>query len=262
MPFKDGDFLEIEYTARNVADNALIATTDESIAKKEEAYSKDISYGPVLVVLGANAVVKGLERELKNAEVGKEIKFKLKPEDAFGNRSEDLVRVMPLSEFRAQNINPYPGMRINMDSAIATVKSVGSGRVVVDANHPDAGKEIDYTVKVIKLLEKDEDRISALGKTYSLKPTRITKTGGVADIYFDSTVKKNSDYFINKASMVAATFTYLKDVEKINVHEEYDRKSATAPEATHEESEEESEESENESESGSEESKGENTENQ
>ena len=241
MPFKDGDFLEIEYTARNVADKALIATTDESIAKKEEAYSKDISYGPVLVVLGANAVVKGLERELKNAEVGKELKFTLKPEDAFGNRSEDLVRVMPLSEFRAQNINPYPGMRINMDSTIATVKSVGSGRVVVDANHPDAGKEIDYTVKVIRLLEKDEDKISALGRTYSIKPTKITKAGGVADIYFDSTVKKNSDYFINKASMVAAAFTYLKDIEKINVHEEYDRKSATAPESVHEEQEDESE---------------------
>ena len=221
MSFNDGDFLEIEYTARNAQDNTVIATTEEKVAKDANIYSKDIKYGPALVILGANAVVKGLEKELKGMDLGKEKEFTLKPEDAFGNRIEDLVRVMPLSEFRAQNINPEPGMRINIDNVTATVRSVGSGRVVVDANHPDAGKEIMYKVKILKVLQDKKDRIDALCRTYEVKPTKVEEQGKNIDIYFDSKVKKDADYFVNKTSMLAALFTYLKELEKIEVHEEY-----------------------------------------
>jgi FKBP-type peptidyl-prolyl cis-trans isomerase 2 len=221
MSFNDGDFLEIEYTARNAQDSAVIATTDEKVAKEANIYNKEIKYGPALVVIGANAVVKGLEKELKGMEVGNEKEFTLKPEDAFGNRMEDLVRVMPLSEFRAHNINPEPGMRINIDNVTATVRSVGSGRVVVDANHPDAGKEIRYKVKILKVLQDRKDRIDALCRTYEVKPTKIEQHDKGVDIYFDSKVKKDADYFVNKTSMLAALFTYLKELDRIEVHEEY-----------------------------------------
>ena len=128
---------------------------------------------------------------------------------------------MPLSEFRAHNINPEPGMRINIDNVTATVRSVGSGRVVVDANHPDAGKEIMYKVKILKVLQDKKDRIDALCRTYEVKPTKVEEQGKNIDIYFDSKVKKDADYFVNKTSMLAALFTYLKELEKIEVHEEY-----------------------------------------
>ncbi len=221
MSFNDGDFLEVEYTARNAQDDAVIATTDEKVAKEADIYNKEIKYGPALVVLGANAVVKGLEKELKSMEVGKEKEFTLKPEDAFGNRVEDLVRVMPLSEFRAHNINPAPGMRINIDNVTATVRSVGSGRVVVDANHPDAGKEIKYKVRILRTLQDKKDRIDALCRTYDVKPSKIETHDSNVDIYFDSAVKKDADYFVNKTSMLASLFTYLKELDKIDVHEEY-----------------------------------------
>ena len=187
----------------------------------------------MLVVLGANAVVRGLEREVKEMAVGQEKGFTLKPEDAFGLRDEGLVRVMPLSEFRAQKIEPYAGMRINLDNVAATVKSVGSGRVVVDANHPDAGKEIKYEVKVVKQLNTESEKAGALCKTYDVEPTSISLKDKELDLYFDDKVKKNADYFVNRASAMASIFSYLKDVSKIEVREEYLRGSAVAAEHEH-----------------------------
>ena len=158
MVFKDGDFLEIEYTAWNDSDNSVLATTEESVAKDSGVYNKDIKYGPTLVVLGSNAVVKGLERELTGMDVNQKKSFVLEPQEAFGERIADLVKVMPLSQFKSQNINPYPGMRLNVDNISVTVMSVGSGRVVVDANHPDAGKKIKYEVKVIKRIDAEDEK--------------------------------------------------------------------------------------------------------
>ncbi len=221
MAFKDGEFLEIEYTAKDAQSGATLATTDEAAAKQAEIYDEHVRYGPVLVVIGSNAVVKGLERELKGMDIGENRSFVLKPEDAFGERNENLVKVMKESDFKQQNLRPYPGMRLNIDNAPATVKSVGSGRVVVDMNHPDAGKSITYEVKIIKKIEKEEEKIEKLSQTYGLNPTSVKAESTEAEIYFDNKVRKDSDYFINKASSLAAIFTYLKDVKRVVVKEEY-----------------------------------------
>ncbi len=223
MAFNEGDFIEVEYTAWNDINNSVLSTTYEDVAKKENMYDEHIKYGRVLVVIGSNAVVKGLEKELKNMDVGGTKKFVLEPEEAFGNRDENLVKVMKLSDLKSHNINPYPGMRLNIDNTLVTIKSVGSGRVVVDANHPDAGKKIRYEVRVTKFLNEEKDKINALARTYDLSPTSIGIDGSTVEMYYDSSVKKDSDYFINKTSSLAAIFTYMKNVDKMVVKEEYVR---------------------------------------
>ncbi len=221
MVFKDGDFLEIEYTARNALDSSVLATTDEKVAKDAGIYNKDVKYGPALVVLGSNAVVKGLERELRLMDINQQKSFELEPADAFGERVNELVKVMPLSEFKSQNINPYPGMRLNVDNMAVTVVSVGSGRVVVDANHPDAGKKIKYEVKILRKLESETDKAMSLGNTYSVVPTEIKIKDKEMELFYADDVKKNADYFVNRASLIASIFTYLKSLDKVTIREEY-----------------------------------------
>ena len=40
---------------------------------------------------------------------------------------------------------------------------------------------------------------------------------------FGEAVKKDADYFIGRANLIAAIFGYFKEVEKVKVGEEYDR---------------------------------------
>lgn len=231
MAFNDGDFLEVDYTLWDGESGSVLATTSEEIAKSKGIYDEHVTYEPVLVILGANAVVKGLERELKGMNVGESKSVVLQPDEAFGKRDENLIKVMKLSDFKAQNINPYPGMRINIDNASVTVKSVGSGRVVVDANHPDAGKRVKYDIKVVRQLSDEKERIGALAKTYNAKPSSIEIGGDTAELFYDNKVKKDSDYFVSKASSLAAIFSYIKPVKRIIVKEEYVNDFGAAPES-------------------------------
>ncbi len=221
MPFKDGDFLEIEYTVFD--GEKVISTTDQKRAKEAGIFEEKMQYGPVLIILGSSGVLKGLDRELRDMKPGEPKKTVFKPIDAFGERNEDLVRVMPLSEFRSRDIDPYPGMRVNLDDVTATVKSVNSGRVVVDANHPYAGKDITYDFKIIKVLEGEKERAEALFNSYGVKPTQLSANQEKIELFYNSDTNKNADYFIGKASAIASLFTHFKGVKTVDVKEEYAR---------------------------------------
>ncbi|MGC8651827.1 MAG: FKBP-type peptidyl-prolyl cis-trans isomerase [Candidatus Micrarchaeia archaeon] len=221
MAFKDGDFLEIEYNAWNAVDNSLVLSTDAARAKEAGIYNDKAKYGPVLIVLGSKSTIRGLDRELRNMSVGEVKKFTFKPEDAFGERSESLVRIVPLSDFRKRDINPYPGMSVDIDNVPAVVKSVNSGRVVVDANHPYAGRELIYEVKVVRQLSTLEDKIGGFAKTYDMAPSRIEVEGGTARIRFGKEVNKDANYFVDKASLIASIFTYIDGIGTVEVEEEY-----------------------------------------
>lgn len=221
MVFKDGDFLEVEYSAWTAADNGLIATTDEKKAKESNIYEKTMHYGPVLIVLGSQGIIKGLDKSLRSMNINETKKMTFKPEEAFGERVPDLVRVMPIAEFRKRDIDPYPGLQVNLDNATAIVKSVNSGRVTLDMNHRYAGQEIIYEIKIIRHLTSEKDMIKALGKTYNVEPTDVEIKDKTIHMKFNNDVKKNADYFVGKANLIASTFTYLKEIEKIEVNEEY-----------------------------------------
>lgn len=234
MSFNDGDFVKVEYTARRASDNSLVFTTVEKVAKDENAYNAETKYVPQLIVLGKQSALKGMESTVKGMSVGESKKATLTPADAFGDRNEQLVNVMRISEFREKDINPYPGMQINIDGSIATVKSVNSGRVVVDLNHPLAGETLLYDIKVTEKLEGDADKVKALAEHYSLKPDSVAVTAGVARVGFGEKVEKNTEYLVNKSAFAEGVLKYLDGVQKVVFEEEYVRKDEKADKKTEE----------------------------
>ena len=91
-----------------------------------------------------------IEAALDGREAGHEVTLQLKPEDAFGVRDESLKRVIPKSEFP-------PGVKVGgqlegvTDSGephVFHVMKVKGQEVHLDGNHPLAGKELRFHLKV------------------------------------------------------------------------------------------------------------------
>ncbi len=187
-------------------------------------YDEKKRYGPELVIIGENTAIPGLEREIKGMSVNQSKKLELEPKDAFGERSAEMVRVMPLTEFRKRDMDPYPGMRIDLDGVPATVKSVTGGRVMVDANHPLAGEKLICEVKVVAKADSDSDKITALAESQNLMPDSVTMEGSTVKMVFGAKIEKGADYFIHKDSLVGSVMKHLPKVTKVLVNEEYIRK--------------------------------------
>ncbi len=224
MSFNDKDFLEIEYNMWDAVTNELIETTDKKKAEEGGIYNDKFRYGKSLVIVGSAGLLKGLDRELRGMSMNEKKEFVLEPEDAFGSIDEKLIRVMPLSEFRNRGVDPYPGMRIELDNGIATIRSVNSGRVVVDLNHIYAGRRIRYELEIVKNPTNEEDKIKALCYAEDAEPSEIILKDKTLSLAYDNKIKKDVSYFSKRMVLVDLIFKYI-GVEKINVEDKYKRES-------------------------------------
>ena len=92
---------------------------------------------------------------------------------------------MPTSAFRKQEINVAPGLQVDIDGMIGTIRTVTGGRVIVDFNHPFAGKELIYDIKVKRHVTDPEEQVKGLIKVL-LSETPETK---LADGAMEVTLK-------------------------------------------------------------------------
>jgi FKBP-type peptidyl-prolyl cis-trans isomerase 2 len=173
-----GDFIRINYVGK--------------IKESGEIFDKGEN---IPIVVGEGFVIRGLDEEIEKMQVGEKQTVEIPPEKAFGERNAKLVKLIPLSEFKRHNMNPYPGMVINANGIYGKVLSVSSGRVRVDFNHPLAGKILEYEVEIKEKIEKQEEKAKALIEFYSgEKDTEIKfDENGVEIILkkaFDEVVKR------------------------------------------------------------------------
>lgn len=153
------DFVEIEYTGKLKDENIIFDTTDEKLAKENKLHGHD--YGPVIICVGEEQLLKGLDKNIEGKEIGKEYSIEIQPEDAFGKKNAKLIQLIPTNKFKQQKIQPMPGMQLNIDGMIGTIKTVSGGRTLVDFNHPLAGKELSYKIKINKKITDDREKVSS-----------------------------------------------------------------------------------------------------
>lgn len=165
----DGDFVEIDFVGRVKDSGEIFDLTDADLAKKEGIFEKSHKYGPAIVIIGSKSIVSGVEEQIKTMAVGEEKEFELPAEKGFGKRDPKLVQIISLGKFFEQKINPVPGAFVNIDGKNCKIQSVSGGRVRVDFNHPLAGRELIYKVKIFKEIKGVEGKVEAVIKYLGLE---------------------------------------------------------------------------------------------
>lgn len=133
---QDGSIVSIEYTL-----------TDDAGAVLDSSAGKE----PLTYIQGAGQIVKGLEREMAGLKVGDQKKVKVKPEDGYGVVNEKAVQEIPREKVpvEAQKAGAML-MTKSGDGQVMPirVRQVKDKTVVVDLNHPLAGKTLHFDVKI------------------------------------------------------------------------------------------------------------------
>ncbi len=159
---KEKDFIEIDYVGRIKESNEIFDLTSKELAEKEHIHNPNAHYGPRIICLGENQILKAIDKFLVDKEIGKDYTLELKPEEAFGKKDINLSKIVPIETLRKQRINPFPGLQIEASGLLGTIRSVTGGRVTIDFNHPLAGKNLVYEIKINRVIEKDEEKLRSL----------------------------------------------------------------------------------------------------
>jgi len=162
VPIQKSDFILVDYTGKVKETGEVFDTTSEETAKENKLYKEGEIYEPRLVVVGEGWMLKALDEALLTFKIRKKESVEIPPENAFGNRDPEKVKLVPLRRLAARGITPKLGAQVEYDKRLATVRTMGSGRVTLDFNPPLAGKTLVYEVSVKKKLKTDEEKISTL----------------------------------------------------------------------------------------------------
>ena len=177
----DGDFVKIDFVGRVKDTNEIFDLTMEDVAKKEGIHNPKKEYGPVLIIVGKEMVIPGVDEQLKNMKVGDEKEFEVPKEKAFGNRDFTKIKIVSYSKFAKEKIEPVPGLFVDIDGREAKIQAVSGGRVRVDFNHPLAGKALTYQVKIVEEIKDAKEKASELVKKYGMnaviKDTKMGENG-------------------------------------------------------------------------------------
>ncbi|MEK6901663.1 MAG: peptidylprolyl isomerase, partial [Nanoarchaeota archaeon] len=156
---KHHDFIEVDYTGM-LLDGTIFDTTQQSVAEKHhQGHAHNREYKPTTVCVGEQQLLPGFDRQLEGKEIGNEYTITLKPEEAFGKRDIKKVKIVPTSTFKEHNLQPHPGLQINVDGERGIITSISGGRVIVNFNHPLAGKEVQYQFIVRQKITDPKEQI-------------------------------------------------------------------------------------------------------
>ena len=137
---QDGNEISIHFTL-SLEDGTVVDATEDN--------------EPMTFVLGEGEMIETLETHVKELNVGEEQTYLIGPEEGFGDRDEDNVHEMALSEF-PDDIDVEEGMVIGFDTpggeeVPGVILECNDEQVKVDFNHPLAGRNLAFRVELVSI---------------------------------------------------------------------------------------------------------------
>jgi peptidylprolyl isomerase len=138
---KNGDYVQLHYTG-SLEDGTVFDT------------SRDRE--PLEFLVGGGGIIAGFNDAVIGMEVEGEKLVTLTPEQAYGERREDLKREFPKSMLGDYQIEVGQELRFSSPHGPVTGKvlAIEADKFLVDFNHPLAGKTLLFQIKVVGITDQ------------------------------------------------------------------------------------------------------------
>jgi len=142
-------------------EDGQVVSMDYTLHVDGDVVDTSTGHEPLEFLQGAGNIIPGLEQELYGMAVGESKKVIVQPEDGYGILDADAFVDVPREQFPA-NIPLEVGVEITVTDQSgnpmnARIDSVNDENVVLDFNHPLAGKVLQFDVKIVGLREASDE---------------------------------------------------------------------------------------------------------
>lgn len=142
MAIKKGDKVKIEYEGK---------LEDGTVFDSSKVHGKPLEFE-----VGSGKVIKGFDDGILGMEKEEEKEIKIDSKDAYGEYNPDMIKKVPREKFPKEQ-EPKKGMMVLMgtpNGAQMPVKivEVSENEITLDLNHPLAGKNLIFNVKILDII--------------------------------------------------------------------------------------------------------------
>ncbi|MFO8052644.1 MAG: peptidylprolyl isomerase [Candidatus Omnitrophota bacterium] len=128
---------------------------DYTLTVDDQVVDSSKERGPLTYTHGEGKIIPGLASKLKGMEEGQKTTVEVKPEEAYGQKNSEAFKEVPKSSL-PKDLEPKVGMMLQMQgpegqAVPVKVAEVKDEAVVLDLNHPLAGKTLNFDVTIVSV---------------------------------------------------------------------------------------------------------------
>ena len=118
-----------------------------------EVFDSSEGREPLQFQVGSGQLIPGFESAIIGKVVGDKVTANIAPEEGYGLVREDLIVSVPLDKMpgEVEVGQALEAQGDNGQSAQVFVKEVNEDNVVIDGNHPLAGKDLVFEIEVVEI---------------------------------------------------------------------------------------------------------------
>jgi FKBP-type peptidyl-prolyl cis-trans isomerase SlyD len=229
MAINEGDIIRLNYTGR--VEGEIFDTTIEADAEAAGIKNPQKDYEAIVVRVGSNHVIPGLDEALVGKEIGQQYEVEVSQEKGFGPHDMKLVESVNTNQFREK---PKFGMRIQSGDREGVVVNVIGKKAVVDFNHPFAGKTLDYTFTIEGMVETVEEKAQGFIKLFSGRKMDLSFAEGTLTLNLPAGINYDKRWVMARGIVVHQIFEYIPEVKDIVFVETFKRPEMPAEETAEE----------------------------
>jgi len=143
--------------------DGVVVSMEYSLHVDDELLDTSDGQGPLQFLVGYGNVISGLESEMMGMKIGDSKSVVVQPEDGYGEFDEEAFINVPRDQFpKDMPLEVDAELTVRDDEGharYARVESIEGDTVRLDFNHPLAGAELHFDVKVIALREPTEEEL-------------------------------------------------------------------------------------------------------
>jgi len=127
-----------------------------------EVVDSNVGAAPLEFISGKQQMIPGFEKAVTEMNVGEEKEVKIPSAEAYGEYRDDLTQTLPKEQF--EGIELQKGMTLygqgpDGQTVAVTVKDFNDNDVTIDYNHPLAGQDLTFTIKVLSERDATADEV-------------------------------------------------------------------------------------------------------
>ena len=128
-----------------------IVSIEYEVRDGDKVVDSNVGGAPLVFMFGKGQIIPGLENGIQNMSIGEKGDVLVKAADAYGVYNEEAKQEVPREQFAGIDLEvgmTLYGQGEDGGTVQVTVKEIGEEMVIIDFNHPLAGKDLMFTVAI------------------------------------------------------------------------------------------------------------------
>ena len=139
-----------------ITENAVVSMHYTLTDEQGQELDSSVGQEPLVFLSGAQNIIDGLDKALQGKVAGDKLAVSVEPEEGYGAVHEELIQKVPTENFQGVD-DIAVGMQFMAQTPggeqPVTVIAVEDDGIMLDGNHPLAGKTLKFDVEIVEVRE-------------------------------------------------------------------------------------------------------------